>query len=160
MGLRTLADLIMGRSADDVSADSLFFSEDQLRFLIDSSEEPGLIEEDEKKMIASIFQLGETLVRELMVRALTWSQWRSRPHWRTPRCHHQGRSFGIPVYRGNIDHAGLLYAKDMLPPFRDGLHDLSITQLMRRRILCQSPRKWMISCGAAKAQGTHGCNRR
>ncbi|MCB0003316.1 MAG: HlyC/CorC family transporter [Anaerolineae bacterium] len=133
MGLRTLADLIMGRSADDVSADSLFFSEDQLRFLIDSSEEPGLIEEDEKKMIASIFQLGETLVRELMVPRIDLVAVEEQTSLEDAldviiKAGHSR----IPVYRGNIDHVqGLLYAKDMLPPFRDGLHDLSITQLMR-----------------------------
>lgn len=132
-GLRALADLIMGRSADDVSADSLFLSEDQLRFLIDSSEEPGLIEEGEKKMIASIFQLGETVVRELMVPRIDLVAVEEQ----TPleealdviiRAGHSR----IPVYRGNIDHIqGLLYAKDMLPPFRDGQHDLPIIKLLR-----------------------------
>lgn len=132
-GLRALADLIMGRSAEDVSADSLFLSEDQLRFLIDSSEEPGLIEEDEKKMIASIFQLGETLVRELMVPRIDLVAVEEHTSLEDAldviiKAGHSR----IPVYRGNIDHIqGLLYAKDMLPPFRDGQHDLPITQLMR-----------------------------
>ena len=132
-GLRALADLIMGRSADVVSADSLFLSEDQLRFLIDSSEEPGLIEEDEKKMIASIFQLGETLVRELMVPRIDLVAVEEQTSLEDAldviiKAGHSR----IPVYRGNIDHVqGLLYAKDMLPPFRDGQHDLPITQLMR-----------------------------
>lgn len=132
-GLRALADLIMGRSADVVSADSLFLSEDQLRFLIDSSEEPGLIEEDEKKMIASIFQLSETLVRELMVPRIDLVAVEEQTSLEDAldviiKAGHSR----IPVYRGNIDHVqGVLYAKDMLPPFRDGQHDLPITQLMR-----------------------------
>lgn len=133
IALRGLADLIMGRSPDSVSADSLFLSEDQLRFLIDASEEPGLIEEDEKKMIASIFELGETVARELMVPRIDLVAVEEQ----TPLADaldlviKAGHS-RIPVYRDNIDHIqGLLYAKDMLPPFRDGRRDLPIAQLMR-----------------------------
>lgn len=131
--LRALADLIMGRSADAGSSDNLFLSEDQLRFLIDASEEPGLIEEDEKKMIASIFQLGETLVRELMVPRIDLVAVEEQTSLEDAldvivKAGHSR----IPVFRGNIDHVqGLLYAKDMLPPFRDGRHDLPITELMR-----------------------------
>ena len=131
--LRALADLIMGRSGDAVSDDSLFLSEDQLRFLINASEEPGLIEEDEKKMIASIFQLGETLVRELMVPRIDLVAVEEQTSLKDAldviiKAGHSR----IPVFRGNIDHIqGLLYAKDMLPPFRDGHHDLPIAELMR-----------------------------
>lgn len=131
--LRALAGVIMGRSADAGSVDSLFLSEDQLRFLIDSSEEPGLIEEEEKKMIASIFQLGETLVRELMVPRidLVAVEEQTSLEEALDVIIKAGHS-RIPVFRGNIDHIqGLLYAKDMLPPFRDGHHDLPIAELMR-----------------------------
>ncbi|MEZ4767567.1 MAG: hemolysin family protein [Caldilineales bacterium] len=132
-GLRALADIITGRSADAASADGIFLSEDQLRFLIDTSEEPGLIEEDEKKMIASIFQLGETLVRELMVPRIDLvAVEESTPLEDALDVIIRAGHSRIPVYRGNIDHIqGLLYAKDMLPPFRDGRHDLPITELMR-----------------------------
>lgn len=132
-GLRVLADLVMGRSADDLSADSLFLSEDQLRFLIDASEEPGLIEEEEKKMIASIFQLGETMVRELMVPRIDLVAIEEQTSLEDALdVIIQAGHSRIPVYSGNIDHIqGLLYAKDLLPPFRDGQHDLPIAQLMR-----------------------------
>ena len=63
--LRFLADLVLGRKEEDASGDNVFLSEDELRYLISTAEEPGLIEENEKKMIASIFELGETVAREV-----------------------------------------------------------------------------------------------
>ena len=44
-----------------------FVTEDALRDLIDVAEEDEVIEESEREMIHSIFELGETLVREIMV---------------------------------------------------------------------------------------------
>jgi CBS domain containing-hemolysin-like protein len=130
--LRALGNLVLGRSAQ-VSADNLFLSEDGLRFLIDMSDEQGLIEEDEKEMIASIFELSETVAREVMVPRIDVISVEERTSLRDSLdvIIAAGHS-RIPVYRESIDHVqGVLYAKDMLPPFRDGQHDLAITELMR-----------------------------
>jgi len=42
-------------------------TEDDLKTLVDASEEEGGIEHDERRMIFSIFQFGDTLTREIMV---------------------------------------------------------------------------------------------
>jgi len=44
-----------------------FTSEAELRDLVDLAHERGLVESDEHEMIHSVFELGDTLVRELMV---------------------------------------------------------------------------------------------
>jgi CBS domain containing-hemolysin-like protein len=44
-----------------------FASEAELRELVDMAEESRLIEEDERQMIHSVFELGDTLAREVMV---------------------------------------------------------------------------------------------
>ena len=44
-----------------------FTSEAELRDLVDQAHERGLVESDEHQMIHSVFELGDTLVRELMV---------------------------------------------------------------------------------------------
>ena len=44
-----------------------FTSEAELRDLVDQAHERGLVESDEHEMIHSVFELGDTLVRELMV---------------------------------------------------------------------------------------------
>ena len=47
--------------------DGPFASEAELRELVDIAEESDLIEADEREMIHSVFELGDTLVREVMV---------------------------------------------------------------------------------------------
>ena len=49
------------------SATGPFASQAELRELVDLAEEPTLIEDDERQMIHSVFELGDTLVREVMV---------------------------------------------------------------------------------------------
>ena len=44
-----------------------FTSEAELRELVDLAERDRLIEDDERQMIHSVFELGDTFVREVMV---------------------------------------------------------------------------------------------
>lgn len=44
-----------------------FASEAELRALVDIAEQQSLIEDDERRMVHSVFELGDTLVREVMV---------------------------------------------------------------------------------------------
>ncbi len=130
--LRWLGSLVLGETPE-ISAENLFLSEDGLRFLMQMGEEPGLIEEDEKEMIASIFEFSETVAREVMV----------------PRIDviavEEGTSLAdaldvvvtaghsrIPVYREHVDNIlGVLYAKDLLVPLRNSEDQVAITDLMR-----------------------------
>ena len=50
-----------------IAAESIFLSEDGLRFLLNVSDEETIIEDEEKEMIASIFAFSDKLVREVMV---------------------------------------------------------------------------------------------
>ncbi len=44
-----------------------FATEDELRDLVDLASESDVIEADERRMIHSVFELGDTIVREVMV---------------------------------------------------------------------------------------------
>src|SRR5207248_8463247 len=44
-----------------------FASEAELRALVDLAEKDDLIEDDERRMVHSVFELGDTIVREVMV---------------------------------------------------------------------------------------------
>ncbi|MEA3337778.1 MAG: hemolysin family protein [Chloroflexota bacterium] len=130
--LRGLGNLAMGPTSE-INRDALFLSEDGLRFLINGGDEPGLIEDDEKEMIAGIFELGHTLVREVMVPRIDIAAIGEDTTLRDALdvFINAGHS-RIPVYRDNIDNVlGVLYAKDLLPSYRDGQHDVPIVQLMR-----------------------------
>jgi putative hemolysin len=130
--LRALGSAALGRSPSDTSED-LYLSEDGLRFLINVGEEPGLIEEDEKEMIAGIFELSETVAREVMVPRIDLvaiDETTSLPE-ALDLIIRAGHS-RIPVYQGTVDNIqGVLYAKDLLQPFREGRHDVPIVELMR-----------------------------
>lgn len=93
-----------------------FVTEDEIRHLVDVAEEEQEIEEDERELIHSVFEFGDTVVREVMV---------PRPDM---VCLPAGTSFDdalktivdagysrIPLYEGDTDNiVGVLYAKDLL----------------------------------------------
>jgi CBS domain containing-hemolysin-like protein len=131
--LLALAGAILGRTEQDASPDNVLLSEEGLRYLINTAEEPGLIEEDEKKMIASIFELGEMVAREVMVPRIDVVAVEETTSLRQALdVIIQAGHSRIPVYRDSIDNVqGVLYAKDLLLPFRDSHDDAPITELMR-----------------------------
>jgi putative hemolysin len=131
--LLALAGVVLGRKEQDASSDNVLLSEEGLRYLINAAEEPGLIEADEKKMIASIFELGEMVAREVMVPRIDVVAVDEKTTLRQALdVIIQAGHSRIPVYHDNIDNVqGVLYAKDLLLPLRDGRDDTPITQLMR-----------------------------
>ncbi|GAA0400861.1 membrane protein [Acrocarpospora corrugata] len=111
-----------------------FTSEAELRDLVDLAEERRVIEPDEREMIHSVFELGDTLVREVMVprtdmvfieRNKTLSQALSLAL-------RSGFS-RVPVTGENEDDViGLAYLKDIVLRMQDtGETDIRIDELMR-----------------------------
>jgi len=131
--LLALSRRLGGQKEGDGVAGNVMLSDDGLRFLINAAEEPGLIEEDEKKMIASIFELGEMVAREVMVPRIDVAAVDQRTTLREALdVIIQAGHSRIPVYDDTVDNIqGVLYAKDLLLPFRDGRDAMLITELMR-----------------------------
>ncbi len=107
-------------------------TEEEIRTLVDAGEEEGIIEEEEKEMIYSIFELGETLAREVMVpRIDIVAVDVQTPPEEVVRVIAETGHSRIPVYEGTVDGiVGLVYAKDLLlhlqgdgprPPLREML---------------------------------------
>lgn len=92
-----------------------FANEAELRDLVDQAHERGLVEESEHEMIHSVFELGDTLVRELMVprTEMVWIEGSKNLR--------QGLSLAlrsgftrIPVIGENLDTiVGIAYVKDL-----------------------------------------------
>ncbi|MGC8838882.1 MAG: hemolysin family protein [Anaerolineae bacterium] len=108
-------------------------TEEAIKTLVDAGEERGVIEEDEKEMIYSIFEFGDLMVREVMVPRIDIVA----VEVSTPLLEaldvlmREGHS-RIPVYEETIDNiVGLLYAKDLLPYLRDGRTDVPLRDLLR-----------------------------
>jgi len=95
--------------------DGPFASEVEIRELVDMAEERGVVEHDERQMIQSVFELGKTIAREVMV-PRTEIVWIERT--KTIR---QGLALAlrsgfsrIPVTGENLDDVvGVVYLKDM-----------------------------------------------
>ena len=108
-------------------------TEQDINDFIEASEEEGLVNEDECEMIRSIFSLGTTIVREVMV---TRTEIACVTVDATVRelldtiiaCGHSR----IPVYEDSIDNIiGLLYAKDLLKQWGTDEKSLSVRDIMR-----------------------------
>lgn len=108
-------------------------TEQDINDFIEASEEEGLVNGDESEMIRSIFSLGTTIVREVMV---TRTEMACVTVDATVRelldtiisCGHSR----IPVYEDSIDNiVGLLYAKDLLKQWGTDESSFSVRDIMR-----------------------------
>jgi CBS domain containing-hemolysin-like protein len=93
-----------------------FVTEDEIRHTVDVAEEEGSIEEDERELIHSIFEFGDTVVREVMVPRPDMVTLPSEVslHDALDMVIDAGYS-RVPLYKGDTDNiVGILYAKDLL----------------------------------------------
>ncbi len=122
-------------SAGEKSVDMLA-REEELRLLVDVGEEEGLIEEQERDMIAGVFDLGDTVAREVMLPRIdiVALDVETPLHDALDTIIECGHS-RLPVYEESIDQiAGVLYAKDLLRALRDmraGQPEPSLRELLR-----------------------------
>jgi putative hemolysin len=107
--------------------------EDQLITLVDSGQERGLIEKGESQMIHSIFELGDTLAREIMVpRIDILALDVLTPLQDALDAFIDNGHSRVPVYQENADQIlGLLYAKDLLRVWREDKPIESLRTLLR-----------------------------
>jgi len=105
-------------------------AEDRLRHLVEGNSD---LEEDEREMIASVIELGEQPVREIMVPRIDIV---AAPKTATvrevlDRIVETGHS-RIPIYDSTIDNiTGMVYAKDLLRFLRDGSQTAPVEPLAR-----------------------------
>ncbi len=108
-------------------------TEEQIKTMVDAGEEGGAIEIEEKEMIFSIFQLGDTLVREVMVpridiRAFEEGQTLQQV---TEGLLEAGHS-RAPVFRSDIDKIlGIVHVKDLLRALHQGRQDERVGSILR-----------------------------
>jgi CBS domain containing-hemolysin-like protein len=92
-----------------------FTNEAELRDLVDQAHERGLVESDEHEMIHSVFELGDTLVRELMVprTEMVWIEKDKSLRQALSLALRSGFS-RVPVVGDSIDRIiGIAYVKDL-----------------------------------------------
>jgi CBS domain containing-hemolysin-like protein len=110
-----------------------FVTEEEIRHMVDEAEAEAEIEEDERELIHSVFEFGDTVVREVMV---------PRPDMVTLPAddslaealkvvieHGYSR---IPLYEGDNDNiVGVLYAKDLMKRMNESDREAKVSSLAR-----------------------------
>jgi putative hemolysin len=120
-----------------------FVTEEEIKTLVDAGEEGGFIQEEEKAMIYSIFELGETLTREVMVPRIDVVAIEvETPMLEALEVIMEAGHSRIPVYQETIDNiTGFLYAKDLLPYLRDGRTDVPLRSILREAYFVPETKK-------------------
>ncbi len=100
--------------------DKLLLTDEELKSLVDVGEEKGALEQDEKEMIHSIMEMGDTLAREIMVpRTDMLGVDKSATLVQVLNLVKDSMHSRIPVYDDSIDNiVGILFLKDLLPFIR------------------------------------------
>jgi CBS domain containing-hemolysin-like protein len=113
--------------------ETLFDSEDELVALADLGAESGSIEPEESEMIKSVFDYGDTAVREIMVpRIDIVGIENSATMDEAIAVVKESKLSKFPVYSDNLDTInGILYAKDVLPHINGEAGTESIASLLR-----------------------------
>jgi CBS domain containing-hemolysin-like protein len=110
-----------------------FVSEEEIRSMAEVGHEEGVIEADEKDLINSIFEFGDTLVREVMVPRpdmITAPIESGMPQVLDLMLRH-GYS-RIPMYRESVDEiVGVVYAKDVLRHLHAGKENVRLESIAR-----------------------------
>lgn len=117
----------------DQTAPEAGVTESELINLVDVGQQEGLLEQDEHKMIVSIFRLGDTLAREIMVpRIDILALDVNTPISQAVDVLLQTGHSRAPVFKDTVDNIlGLLYAKDLLRVWREGNQPTSLSELLR-----------------------------
>jgi putative hemolysin len=112
---------LTGQLGDESSRYNAITEED-IRTYVDAGEEEGVLKEEAKEMIYSIFDLADTAAREVMVpRIDIVAVEANTPVLEALDIILTAGHSRVPVYSDSIDNIiGILYAKDLLKHWRDG----------------------------------------
>ncbi|KAA3617358.1 MAG: HlyC/CorC family transporter [Calditrichaeota bacterium] len=100
-----------------MNKDKTELSEDELRYIVDVDGEGDALKKDEREMIHSIFEMSETVAREIMVpRPDMISVEDNTSITQLLKINKDKNHSRIPVYKESVDNiVGVLHIKDLLP---------------------------------------------
>jgi len=110
-----------------------YITEQELRASAEVASSEGEIEEEEKELIHSIFEFGDTIAREVMVPRPDIVAVEDDKTLRDVQAlvleHGYSR---VPVYQEDLDDVvGMIYAKDVLKALHQGKHDAPLREIVR-----------------------------
>ncbi|MFQ3610718.1 MAG: hemolysin family protein [Fimbriimonadales bacterium] len=132
-------------------------SEEELRVLVEAGEEQGVIEEQEKEMIQSIFEFTDTIAREVMTPRVDMKAVPLDAQIRdvVELIRKTGHS-RIPVYEGNVDNiVGIVHAKDLLRLCEGTPSKVCIAEVMRPAFFVPESKRVVELLQEMRRQRTH-----
>lgn len=130
--IHSITDLLLKPFGIQAHHPAPIISEEELKILVEASEEQGVIEEEEKEMIHSIFEFTDTIAREVMTPRVDMHsvEVNTPPQELVALIQRTGHS-RIPVYEGSIDNIiGIVHVKDLLR-LCDGYTHFHLREAMR-----------------------------
>lgn len=123
-----IANLFIKLLGGRITREGPFLTEDELKTMVTVGEEEGVIEEEEKEMIHSIFEFGDTIVKEVMVPRMDMMCVEDNATAKDVLIITTKEGFSrIPVFQESIDNiVGIVYAKDLLK-LNKGKEELNIS---------------------------------
>ncbi|WP_280268468.1 hemolysin family protein [Nocardia wallacei] len=109
-----------------------FASEVELREVVDMAQQSGVVDSDERRMIQSVFELGDTAARAVMVprTEMVWIEADKTAAQAMSLAVRSGHS-RIPVIGENVDDiVGVVYLKDLVP-YADRGKKVRVREVMR-----------------------------
>jgi gliding motility-associated protein GldE len=155
--------LLLNAVADGVARlagsrpEGLALSQDELKAMVAVADQHGYLEEEEREMIHSIFEFGETQVREIMVPRMdmvcaeTGARMAELVELITRHGHTR-----IPLYEHSVDNIrGIIHAKDLLPYLNQPEARPSLESLARPAIFVPESKPINDMLKEFQAQRTH-----
>lgn len=131
--VNTLSRILVKPFGGSVSFSSSALSEEELKIMVEQSEEHGVIESDEREMIHSIFDFADTQVRKVMTPRLDIAtvEADASVHELVRVAVESGHS-RLPVFDDTLDNiVGIVHIKDVLGLMTASDEDKKIRDLMR-----------------------------
>ncbi|WP_216899040.1 hemolysin family protein [Nocardia alni] len=112
-----------------------FASEVELREVVDMAQKSGVVDSEERRMIQSVFELGDTLARAIMVprTEMVWIEADKTAAQAISLAVRSGHS-RIPVVGENVDDIlGVVYLKDLVP-YSERSRKVRVREVMRAAV--------------------------
>jgi putative hemolysin len=131
--LSTIAGLLTARFGGRASFTLANQAEEEIKNLVESAQETGEIEDDEKELLHSVFEFSDTVAREVMTPRVDMESMpmTSEPQELLELIRKTGKS-RIPLFEGTDDQiVGIVHAKDLLMAMVKSGDKVNIKRIMR-----------------------------
>lgn len=120
-----------------------FVTEDEIRRMVDVAEEEAEIEQEERELIHSVFEFGDTVVREVMVPRPDMVAMAADANWdEALKVITEAGYSRIPIFEGDTDNIiGVLYAKDLLRRMHEAKSEARVRNLARAPLFVPEQKK-------------------